>query len=152
MITLIPFKILDIEGEGFHLMIKIHINGKSANLIIDTGASKTIFDKKRIAKYVTDKKFKTHDKLSTGLGTNTMESQTTTLKKIKIGDIEITNYKSVLLDLSHVNQSYRKIGLTQIEGVLGSDILLEYKAVIDYEKKVLKLKFRPPNRQITKAH
>ena len=145
MITLIHFKILDIDGEGFHLMIKIQINGKPANLIIDTGASKTIFDKKRIAKYVSNKKFDAHDKLSTGLGTNTMKSHTTTLKKIKIGDIEIPNYKTVLLDLSHVNKSYKQVGFPPIEGVLGSDILLEYKAVIDYEKKVLKLKFLPHN-------
>ncbi len=96
MITTLPFKVLTIDGEGFHLLMKIHINGKSANLIIDTGASKTIFDKKRIAKYVLDKKFKTHDKLSTGLGTNTMESHIATLKKIKIGDIEISNNKTGL--------------------------------------------------------
>ncbi len=142
MITTIPFTILSIDGEGFHLMIKIYINGKPAKLIIDTGASKTVFDNKRIVKYVSNKKFEKHDQLSTGLGTNTMKSQITILKKIKIGDIEILNYKTVLLDLSHVNQSYEKIGLTKIEGVLGSDILLEYKAVIDYEKKVLKLKYK----------
>lgn len=141
MISTIPFKILSIGGEGFHLMIKLTINGKSAHVIIDTGASKTVFDKKRIKKYVKVKKFNQHDKLSSGLGTNTMTSQFTNIQKIKIGKIEIENYSAVLLDLSHVNHSYNQVGLKAVEGVLGSDILLKYKAVIDYEKKILKLKF-----------
>ncbi|HLC83538.1 MAG TPA: hypothetical protein VJI69_06890, partial [Bacteroidia bacterium] len=79
--------------------------------------------------------------LSSGLGTNTMQSEQVTVKKIKIGELEIENYKTILLDLSHVNQSYEQIGLKPVDGVLGSDILLKFNAVIDYEKKILKFKF-----------
>jgi len=141
MTTTIPFKVLDIAGEGFHLLLKMYINKKVAHVIIDTGASKTVFDKTRIAKYVSDKTFEKHDSLSSGLGTNTMQSEQVFIKKLKIGDLEIDGYKTILLDLSHVNQSYHQIGLKPVDGVLGSDLLLKYKAVIDYEKKVLKLKF-----------
>jgi hypothetical protein len=140
MVTTVPFKILTLDAEGFHLMMKVKINGKSAQLIIDTGASKTVLDKSRVSKYVKESVFKTHDKLSSGLGTNTMESQTTVLKKVMIGDLTIMEYTTVLLDLSHVNNSYEQIGLKPIEGVLGSDILLKYNAVIDYEKKVVRFK------------
>lgn len=140
MTTTIPFKVLSIGGEGFHLIMKVYINRKVANVIIDTGASKTVFDKKRILKYVTDKKFTKHDNLSSGLGTNTMKSHFTSLKKIKIGEIEISDYKIILLDLSHVNKSYHQVGLPQIDGILGSDIFLKYNAVIDYQKKKIKLK------------
>jgi hypothetical protein len=142
MITTIPFKILSIDKEGFHLMIKATINRKAANLIIDTGASKTVLDKARVEKFVGKNNFDAHDKLSSGLGTNTMESHVTTLKKFKLGNIEIIDYKTVLLDLSHVNNSYEQVGLKAVDGVLGSDILLEYKAVIDYEKKTLKLNYK----------
>ena len=141
MVTIIPFKIINIDGQGFHLMIKVYINRKAANLVIDTGASKTVFDKTRFDKYVNETDFETHDKLSTGLGTNSMQSHKTTIKKIKIGEAEIVNYEAILLDLSHVNNSYEQVGLHPIEGVLGSDILKDYNAVIDYEKKSLKLKF-----------
>ena len=120
--------------------MKLTINRKVANVIIDSGASNTVFDKKRILKYVSEKKFEVHDNLSSGLGTNTMQSHFTTLKKIKLGTIEIAEYKTVLLDLSHVNKSYKQVGLEPIDGVLGSDLLLKYNAVIDYEKKKLKLK------------
>ena len=124
-------------------MIKLYINRKVANVIIDTGASATVFDKKRILKYVSDSSMVVeHDNLSSGLGTNTMKSQFTTLKKIKIGELKIEDYKAVLLDLSHVNKSYHQVGLTPIDGVLGSDILLKHKAVIDYAKQNLRLKKR----------
>ncbi|HET6225081.1 MAG TPA: clan AA aspartic protease, partial [Bacteroidia bacterium] len=83
-----------------------------------------------------------HEKMSSGLGTNTMQSQIAMLKKIKIGEVEIEDYKAVLLDLSHVNHSYDQINIGAIDGVLGSDILLKYHAIIDYEKCVLKLKFK----------
>ena|SRR6218665_1148426 len=146
MKTTIPFKVLSLDGEGYHLMIKIYINKKVANVIIDTGASKTVLDKTRIANYVKEKNFDVHDKLSSGLGTNTMESQLTTLKSLRIGDIEIPDYQTVLLDLSHVNNSYEQIGLKQVEGVLGSDILLKYKAVIDYPKQELRLTYNKKKR------
>lgn len=121
-------------------MLKLKLNGKIANLIIDTGASKTVFDKERIKKFVKEKSFDAHDKLSSGLGTNTMKSELVTIKKIQIGKFIINDYKTILLDLSHVNNSYQQVGLKPIEGVLGSDILLEHNAIIDYEKKILKLK------------
>ena len=142
MTTTIPFKILSIGEEGYHLMLKLYINRKVANVIIDTGASATVFDQKRILNYITTGTVAEHDNLSSGLGTNTMKSQFTTLKKLKIGDLKIDDYKVVLLDLSHVNKSYHQVGLTPIDGVLGSDILLKHRAVIDYAKKRLKLKLQ----------
>ncbi len=127
-------------------MMKLYLNKKVAYVIIDTGASKTVFDKIRLEKYVSAKNFVKHESLSSGLGTNTMTSQLTTIKKLKIGDLVIDDYKTVLLDLSHVNKSYAQIGLKPVDGVLGSDILLTYHAVIDYDKKVLKLKFNRPKK------
>ena len=142
MTTTIPFKILDIGGEGYHLLLKVYINKKVASLIIDTGASKTVFDKTRIEKFVKERTFEKHEALSSGLGTNTMQSEQVTIKKMKIGELEVENYMTVLLDLSHVNQSYEQVGQKPVDGVLGSDILLKYNAVIDYEKKILKFKFK----------
>ncbi len=142
MITEIPFKVISIGGDGFHLLMKITINGKSAKVIIDTGASKTVFDLKRIKKYVEEKKFKKHSKLSVGLGTDKIKSEFTAIRKLELGNLSICNYTIVLMDLSHVNQSYKELGLKQVVGVLGSDILLEYKAVIDYENKKLTLKYK----------
>ena len=40
--------------------------------------------------------------------------------------MKIKNYQTVLLDLSHVNNSYSQIKIKPIDGVLGSDILHKY--------------------------
>jgi hypothetical protein len=139
MKTEIPIRILPIENDGFHLLIKVLVNNKKANMLIDTGASKTVFDKNRIGNFVDDTDFDLNDKLSTGLGTSSMESHITTLRKIKIGEIGISDYKTILLDLSHVNHSYQQLSIKPIDGVIGSDLLNDFKAVINYGKQVLKL-------------
>ena len=134
MTTKIPITIINIENEGFHLLIDAKINNKKARLIIDTGASSTVFDKEKIKKFVDEKKFISNDKLSTGLGTNSMKSEKTVLEKIIFGDLTIKKQPILLLDLSHVNNSYKSIGLKAIDGVLGSDLLLQFDAIIDYKK------------------
>ncbi len=133
----IPIRLLNIEGDGFHLQVKIKINGKIANAIIDTGASKTVFDKTRIDAFLKKEKLTEHDRMSTGLGTASMQSHAILLNKLSIGKVDIINYHGVVLDLSHVNQTYIAIGLKPIDAVVGSDIMQEYKAVIDYSKKML---------------
>jgi predicted aspartyl protease len=136
--VIIPIKLLKLE-DGYHLLVNIRVNGKSARLLIDTGASKTVFDKERIAQFLSEDKFEKHDKLSTGLGTSSMKSHLAVIENITLGKIGIKNYKTVVIDLSHVNVAYAQMKQKPIDGVLGSDILKKYKAVIDYGNKVLKL-------------
>jgi predicted aspartyl protease len=139
MAIIIPVKLLNIEGDGFHLQVKIKINGKNANAIIDTGASKTVFDKTRINAFLKKETVTEHDRMSTGLGTASMQSHAVMLRKLSIGKLDIPNYNGVVLDLSHVNQTYEMIGLKPIDAVVGSDIMESYKAIINYSKKTLTL-------------
>lgn len=139
MTTTLPLTLQAIENDGFHLKLTIKVNGKNAVMILDTGASRTVFDETRIINFIGDNNLEERDKLSTGLGTTTMASKKVVLKKIQFGKILITNYDATILDLQHVNQSYQKLELEPIDGVLGGDILVDYQAVIDYEKKELKL-------------
>lgn len=137
MKIIIPFKLLDLNGEGYHLLIKVKIVAKTANMLIDTGASATVFDKARIEKIVANSKFKKHHKSASGIGTDKMEIHNTVLKKMQIGDLLLTNFKVGVIDLVHVNNSYKQIGLKPIDGVIGSDILKKYNAIIDYKKECL---------------
>lgn len=132
---------LDLEAEGCHLFINATLNGKAARLLLDTGASKTVFDLNRISRFVRKKKagFDTFEKQSTGLGTSSMESLYTTAKEFSIDKLSIKNFCVILLNMKHVNHSYKMIGAEPIDGVLGSDLLNKYQAVIDYKKMILKL-------------
>ncbi len=139
--TTVTFDLLSIEGDGFHLLVEVLLNGKSSLMLIDTGASRTVFDRERITHFIPDAVLTPADKKSTGLGTDSMQSHLVMLELFEIGELSLQNMEIVLLDLVHVNQSYEKIGLMAIDGVIGSDILAEHKAVIDYEKKQLSLSF-----------
>ncbi len=140
--TVLPIQVLFIEEDGFHLVIQALINNKKACMLIDTGASKTVFDKERIKKFVDDDEFELNEKLSTGLGTNSMRTHSAIIKKIQLGEVILKNLKTILLDLSHVNESYNKLDLAVIDGVLGSDLMVQYNAVIDYKSKELKLMWK----------
>lgn len=144
-ITNIPIDLFEIEDGGFHLFVDAKINGEDVKLLVDTGASKTIFDKSRIIKLLKlDKEnpdFNISPHLSAGLGTNTMESHLVTLDHFLLGDLEIDSFETVVLDINHMNMSYEMLGHPGIEGVLGSDLLNAYSAVIYYKKKMLKMYF-----------
>jgi predicted aspartyl protease len=142
MIIKIPIRFQRIDNQGWHLFVTAFLNGFELNLLIDTGASMSVFDKNRIFQYITDVKLEQNEQLSTGLGTNTMESESLVLDELCIGELKVKNYQLVIIDISHVNESYEKLGLTSLDGVLGSDLLMKYKASIDYKTKTLKFRIR----------
>lgn len=140
--TSIALHLIKIEDDGMHLLAKVKINNKTARLVVDSGASRTVLDKNRIHRFVKENKFEKHESVSTGLGTNTMESHIVEIKKLKIGNWTLEEIIWVLLDLSHVNASYVQMGIKEIDGVLGGDILMKYNALIDYGNKKLILKMK----------
>ena len=140
--TILPIKLLFIEDAGFHLLIKAKVNGKPAVLLIDTGASKTVFDKAKVMRFVKESVFTTLGKLSTGLGTAKMETQSVQLKKLQLGKLAISEFETIVIDLSHVNQTYARLELPEIDGVLGSDLMLKHHALIDYKKKKLTISWK----------
>lgn len=135
----IKLKVIRIDKRGCHLSIVGKINGNKTHLILDTGASQTVFDKSRMITTLGHEEFEKVDSLSTGLGTNSMESHLVKILSLKIGEMELKNVKVVLLDLSHVNQSYEAMNMKPVDGVIGGDILKKYKGIIDYDKKQLTL-------------
>ncbi len=138
----LPLKIVTFAPNSFHLMLKVKINGKVANLVLDTGASHSALDLSRISKFENRKELIKNSDKTTGLGTNTMESHVLTLKKMKLGDICLFEYDALIVDLSHINKTYESLKLPQIDGVLGSDILFYLNAKIDFGKKMLYLKIK----------
>ncbi len=141
MYVKIPIQLLAIENDGFHLMVEVEINHKKANMIIDTGASRTVFDENLIGQFINvdENKFEENEHLSTGLGTNSMRSKVFELNSLKFGKLELKNYQAVVMDLKTINDSYRMLDLPTIHAVLGGDLLKKYKAVIFYKNKTVKL-------------
>ncbi|MEO6150538.1 MAG: aspartyl protease family protein [Mucilaginibacter sp.] len=136
----IPLQMLDLHDDGFHPIINVSLFGKPFKLVLDTGASKTAFDKNQLSEANEEALISATDKLSTGLGTNSMESYTAIVADLHIGELKIDEFEVAVLDLSAINIAYEQLNHPQILGVLGGDILMNYKAVVDYGKKKLILK------------
>jgi predicted aspartyl protease len=135
----IRIEIREIERKNYHLFVNLEVDGKECRLLIDTGASKTVFDSERVLNFTKADKIKLHEVKSVGLGVTDMETRVARLKNIKVGKLRIGKMEVAVLPIGHVNVTYSQINLPEIDGVLGSDFLMKYKAVIDYNKAVLRL-------------
>lgn len=137
--TRVPLELVNLHNDGFHLLVEVVVFGQSFNVVLDTGASKTVFDKTVIEKHMKDAELMSSELLSTGLGTNSMESHTIILPVLKIGEFKLKNFEAAVLDLSTISHAYSSLNLPPVIGVLGGDILMRYKAIINYKKLHLKL-------------
>jgi hypothetical protein len=137
--TIVPLELINLNDDGFHLLVEVVVFGQSFYAVLDTGASKTVFDKATVEKHKIDGVLMASDKLSAGLGTNTRESHTIIIPMLKIGKLKLKNFEAAVLDLSTINQAYSALNLPAIIGVLGGDILYSHRANINYKRLRLKL-------------
>ena len=138
----IPIRLLDIEGEGFHVMIQGKINGMEATFLVDTGASRSVFDPTVITKFIENPTFQEKGGITAGVGSSDLESSTFIINTLSFGDIEIHNYEAVALDLENIHESYSKLGLPAIDGIIGGDLLYRLTATIKY--RLRKIRFTKP--------
>lgn len=135
----VPINIISIEGDGFHLIAEGLINGKSARFVVDTGASRTVFDKERILAYIDNPEFNEKEGLSAGIGGTDISSFIFKLEELSFGELSVKDYQAVAMDLSNVNNSYAMLNIPPVDGVLGGDLLYKHKAVISYKLKKMHL-------------
>ena len=115
------------------------MHGKEAHFIIDTGASRSVFDPKTISTFIGDIRFQKKEGLSAGLGISDLEIITFTIDSFSIGNMEIRDYEAAAMDLENVQEMYHKVGLPSIDGIIGGDLLKRHKAVINYRCKKMRL-------------
>ena len=140
MKTILPIDIVTLgEENSYHLFVSGSINGKEYDLLIDTGASHTIFDASLIPEAPTGK-IEAHEIQSAGIHAGELKSSIGLIKKFKLGDLKRVDWIVVLIDLTHVNDLYKKFTDKRVAGLIGSDFLLHHKAMIDYKKRELVLR------------
>ena len=135
----IKFKIVPLEPENYHLVAKARINDCPLKVIIDTGASHSCFDLEFVRKVLPEMSMADNDGLNVGVGTSDFESKLSTIQRFRMGRFMLKQYDVVLLDMSNINQAYEMMRKPLIHGIIGSDFLKKYQAVIDYGSKVLTL-------------
>lgn len=135
----IPINIINIEGDGFHLIAEGMINNKPARFVVDTGASRTVFDKDRILNYIDNPEFNEKEGISAGIGGTDITSFIFNIEELSFGDLKINGYQAVAMDLSNVNNSYAMLKLPPIDGVIGGDLMKKHQAIINYKLKKMRL-------------
>ena len=140
MKTIIPIDIVPLgDDNSFHLFVNSVINGKKYDMLIDTGASHTIFDSTLIPELPAGETF-VNEIQSAGIHAGELKTGIGRIKKFKLGDLKRFDWTVVLIDLTHVNEMYRKFAKKRVAGLIGSDFLLYHNAIIDYKKMELVLR------------
>ena len=121
-----------------HLLIKAKINGVLGTFVLDTGASNSCIgiDKTNYFKLKTSK---SETKVA-GAGGMGMESLISKKNKMSLGSWKTKDFKIIIFDLYHVNHSLKAQNAKPIDGIIGADILLNGKGIIDYYNHCLYLK------------
>ncbi|GAA4077982.1 hypothetical protein GCM10022389_24950 [Flavobacterium cheonanense] len=121
-----------------HLLIKASINGVKGNFILDTGASNSCvgFESVELFQLIA-KKSKTR---AAGAGATGMFTQVAKNNTLQLGRWKETDFHLVIFDLSHVNEALQQYKAKPVHGIIGADILLQGKAIIDYYNHCLYLK------------
>jgi len=134
---IVPLRLINLQDDGFHLLVEIVVFGKTHLAVVDTGASRTVFDKAIIDKHLTEVVIHEYpheeDHQATTLFT-TSKANLATFPVLKIGKLVLKEFTAVGLDLQSVNETYKQLGHPVIAAIIGGDILFQYHAVISYKK------------------
>jgi hypothetical protein len=130
----IPFEIIELEQNSSHSIIKANYKEKNFNLIIDTGASRSVLDKNFTDADIIKLNLEA-PKSSHSVNSEILEFGSVVVPELKVGRKSITNILFTLIDIDYINKIYREHGSINITGLLGNDFFLKHKAVINYNKK-----------------
>lgn len=121
-----------------HLLVKATINGVKGNFILDTGASNSCVGFESIEKFnLVAGKSKTK---AAGAGAVGIFTQLSKNNILQLGRWKQDEFHLVIFDLSHVNLALTQHKAKAVDGIIGADILLEGKAIVDYYNHCLYLK------------
>ena len=125
--------------ETNHIHIECKINNKKGNFIVDTGASNSCINYLSASKFNIE--LKKSNELASSATNKISETYYSENNTLTIGNFQKKNLDFILFDMTFINNSLEEKGVSQIDGILGSDILNELKACINYKKKEIILEF-----------
>lgn len=113
-----------------HLLIKGKINDVEGRFILDTGASNSCVGFEGIEQFnllASDSETK-----AAGAGGIGMLTQASMKNKLNLGRWTDKDFAIVIFDMSHVNEALRQYKAKPVHGIIGADVLMKGKAIIDY--------------------
>jgi Aspartyl protease len=129
----IPFQ----REKSGHITVVARLSGKPVRFVVDTGAGGTCIHSGLIEKYKLSLTAKT--KQGGGAGTFTMKMTMVASHNLSLESVDLSAFKLIAFDLSHVVAGLAKAKVEAIVGVLGADVLHRKHAVIDYARSTILL-------------
>ncbi|WP_461788137.1 aspartyl protease family protein [Pedobacter sp.] len=131
----VPLILVNLQDNGFHILVEIVVFGQNLFAVVDTGASRSVFDKTLMEKHLPELLENEEQQAATIFSSaTTLEG---TIPLLQIGNLKLSNYDSVAIDLQSVSDTYIQLGQPSISGIIGGDILVQFNCKIDYKKQVL---------------
>ena len=138
MIKEICFEIVELEAHTYHPLVKGVFPGLGDHWwVIDSGASKSVFDVSLTDHYMTSEE---DSVMATGLGKEVVETSSGIISELMIEGFNLGPLKVALVDFSHINDEYAKFSEKKIVGLIGCDFLYSHKAILDFEQKKIVLR------------
>ena len=134
----IIFEIVELEAQTYHPLVRAEFPGLEHSWwVIDSGASKSVFDVSLTSHYVLDENDAV---MATGLGKEVVETRSGTIAELKIGELNFGPLRVALVDFGHINSEYAKFSNKKIVGLIGCDFLYSHSAILDFRHKRIELK------------
>lgn len=130
----IPIKITKTN----HMVVTVQLNGIKGRFILDTGASNSCVGLEEVSTFGIETS--ESEVKAAGAGAVGMETLKSQGNKLKMGSWKMKKCDLVIFDMSHVNQALTEHNAKTINGIIGADILISAKGIIDYKNKCFYLK------------
>jgi hypothetical protein len=140
MISNLPLEIIELDDASFHILVHGSINGLSCNLIVDTGASRTVFDRNYFENSVEIFDVRSEDLRTAGIMADHIETLQAKASEFRLDGFSVKDMTILLIDLAGINDLYESVTGKSIHGLLGSDFFFRYHAVIDFGHSLLRLR------------
>jgi len=130
---LVPFH----RERSGHITVVASLSGKPAKFVVDTGAGATCIHTGALPKYKLH--LSARSKKGGGVGTSTMKMTLVSAHDLSLDRADLSDFKLIALDLSHVIAGLAKAKVEEVVGVLGADVLYRRRAIIDYARSIILL-------------
>ncbi|MGB1080453.1 MAG: retropepsin-like aspartic protease [Flavobacteriaceae bacterium] len=122
-----------------HYICKLTLNDVDGVFIVDTGASHTCVALEKEAHFLLNST--KAEKQAASASSADMDTRQSTENHLRIGSWEQSKQELILFDMTTVNEALVQLNEDAVDGILGADVLHATKAVLDYRRNGLFLKF-----------
>ena len=129
------FKGVPLELKNSQSLLEITIGKETLTFLLDTGAQSSVLNRANAEALKLD--IKENVGFAGGIGGKAGAIGMTRLDSVKVGEVKKKGVHFAVMDLSSVSGKH---GTSDIDGIIGLDLLKELEAVIDYKAAVLYLR------------